>query len=247
MTTKQTSAFVYLIDSIAELLPEISVNISGSGMYIAQATLYASIFVSAVLNAESFDLFTTTGDTTICIQTKLLLTVLKTSNICDTLTLSYDQKRPAILLIQLQANERVSRCYEIPVARTADKGPGMVISDEFAMTAHMNSAHMRHVITNLVPFTDYITIRLAENNICFSFCHTDLISRGRITIGDRGSPKGATVQSTYRASSLALFAKCIALHPVCNLYMSNDYPMMLEILVNELGKLTLHLVHTNAE
>lgn len=244
ISTMQASAFVYLIDSVVDLLPEISFAVSDSGMSVAQSTLSSSIFVSVELSASAFDDYCVTGDVTVTLQTRMLLAVLRTSNISDSLTLMYDsEEAPHRITILLSASESIERTFQIPVSTQTLSVGKSIDKRQFQLTAHMNSAHIKHVISHLVPFTDLITITLSDSNIKFAFAHTDIISKGSIVIGNSDTAPSQSVTSTYNASSFALFNKCIALHPVCNLYMSNNYPLMLETLVNELGKLTLHLVH----
>ena len=90
---------------------------------------------------------------------------------------------------------------------------------------------------------------------CMSL-NESFVCRGRISIGAACQLKQAGEKrphhvdiddifatGEFNSTKLALFQKCFALHPVCNIYLETGYPLIVEILVNELGVLRLCLAH----
>jgi hypothetical protein len=264
LQTRQTSSFVYMFDSLGDIVTEAVLCFRKGGLYMRETAYSMSVLVTAQLDASKFDTYDVDEDITQCVLVSLplLCGLLRTANITDTLTLSLIEQVGGcsgtvmeLCLLGETGNERV---YCLPVHRIPlddDRahhrlGPG--VAKEFDHVLHINTKHLTHMCTNVFPFASAVAIEVSGAQVSFTVESSDsLVSRARVTLGGKGAHKRphASVTDTppiralFHTQRLALFAKALALHPVCNMYLAKDYPLVIEILINQLGKMRLCLMH----
>lgn len=263
MRTRQTSSFVYMFDSLCEIVTEAVLCFRKEGLYLRETAFSMSVLVTAQLDASRFEQYEVDGDP-ICvlISLPLLCGLLRTANITDTIVVDIGtQSNSASTTMELclqSGNGGVNRSYRIPVYRIP-MGDSRIherltpgVEKVFDHVLHLNTKHLTHMCTNVFPFAQVVTIEVKGPKVSFTVKSSDsLVSRARVTLGastesiDRPSKRPHThcIRANFHTHRLALFAKALALHPVCNMYLAEDYPLVIEILINQLGKLRLCLMH----
>jgi hypothetical protein len=264
--TRQTSSFVYMFDSLGDIVTEAVICFREEGVYIRETAFSMSVLVTAQLDASKFDIYDIKNGQTQCILVSLtvLCGLLRTANITDTLTLSLIDGESGDTAMELTLNSDMGseRVYGLPVyrlplgdERVLDRlGPG--VPKEFDHVLHLNTKHLTHMCTNVFPFSSSVAIEVHDAKVSFTVESSDsLVSRARVTLGGQCAKKRSRssispshpIKAYFHTQRLALFAKALALHPVCNMYLAKDYPLVIEILINQLGKMRLCLMHLEKE
>lgn len=264
LRTRQTSSFVYMFDSLCEIVTEAVLCFKKDGLYLRETAFSMSVLVTAQLDAARFDEYEVDEGAPVCVLVSLplLCGLLRTANITDTVDLctGTDGGGKASLELCLQSGSGgADRTYSLPVYRIPCDDPRILerltpgVEKVFEHVLHLNTKHLTHMCTNVFPFAPVVTIEVKGARVSFTVESTEsLVSRARITLGGADSSTDARpnkrlrtpcVTANFHTHRLALFAKALALHPVCNMYLAEDYPLVIEILINQLGKLRLCLMH----
>lgn len=258
IVTRQTACFVCCCDSLAELLPEMHFRFTQKGLQVQQVTGTDAILVSLVLPSDNFDEYEVRTPVEVHVSTTVLCGVLKTANITDTLTLTYDSKpNPYKLCVTLRNALGPVRTFYIPACHV-DCGAGQELMPQaYDVVLHMATKQLVHLIQNVFGFSDTVKMSIEPaNGVTFSFeSQNCFVQRGKVRLGSKqgrsdsnAATTGSTnVEVTFQSSKLALFQRCLALHSVCNMYIAQNSPLVLEIVLNELGHLRLCLLHVEAD
>jgi hypothetical protein len=274
LRTRQTSSFVYMFDSLGEIVTEAVMCFRKEGLYLRETAFSMSVLVTAQLDAHRFEEYVVDDANTVCVLVSLplLCGLLRTANITDTLLLSVDShgvngddSATAMRMeIVLQGDAGgADRTYCLPVHRIQMADPRYQdrltpgVEKEFDHVLHLNTKHLTHMCTNVFPFASVVVIEVNGARVSFTVQSTEsLVSRARVTLGGRSrGTSDASLMTEHRgqkralttAASASVAAKALALHPVCNMYLAEDYPLVIEILINQLGKMRLCLMHLTKE
>lgn len=266
--TRQTSSFVYMFDSISEIVNEAVLCFRKEGMYLRETAYSMSVLITSQLDADKFDAYHMENDETIFILVNLplLCGLLRTANITDTLDISLtgckDNVTVMDLNITLSCTTCMERSYCVPVQRIPSDDPradlrlAPGVAREFDHVLHINTKHLTHMCMNVFPFASTVRIEVSDGEVSFTVESNDsLVSRARVKLGCiRGKRKRthpaddkSAIVAYFHTHRLTLFAKALALHPVCNMYLAEGYPLVIEILVNQLGKMRLCLMQLDIE
>jgi hypothetical protein len=284
LRTRQTSSFVYMFDSLGEIVTEAVLCFQKEGLYLRETAYAMSVLVTAQLDARRFDEYEIDdedGIMCILVSMNLLCGLLRTANITDALSITLIERSDLDMggggvgamtmeICLCASTGGTHRTYCLPVHRIAPddarcharQNPG--VEKQFDHVLHINTKHLTHMCTNVFPFSSVVMIEVDGSRVSFTVeSNESLVSRARITLGGglcqkRDSEDGLTtehrgqkrahtpcavVNARFSTQKLALFAKALALHPVCNMYLAEDYPLVIEILINQLGKMRLCLMH----
>ena len=105
----------------------------------------------------------------------------------------------------------------------------------------MHTKQLMHLIQNLLPFTPSFTIEAGDAHVKFGFANNTntFVARGQVTCGDppsaQGKPARKVSRAAFQSAHMSVLTKCLQLHPVCNMYIRDNAPMVIEVFVNELG------------
>jgi hypothetical protein len=265
LRTRQTSSFVYMFDSLGEIVTEVVLCFRKDGLYLRETAFSMSVLVTAQLDAARFDEYEVDDGPPMCVLVSLplLCGLLRTANITDTVVVEIctgaDGAAASMELSLESGNGGADRMYSLPVYRIPRDDPRLLerltpgVEKVFDHVLHLNTKHLTHMCTNVFPFSPVVTIEVRGARVSFTVESTEsLVSRARITLGGPDFPaddgpnkrrRTPCVTANFHTHRLALFAKALALHPVCNMYLAEDYPLVIEILINQLGKLRLCLMH----
>ncbi len=128
----------------------------------------------------------------------------------------------------------------------------------FDAVVTMNSSEFHKLCREMNQIADYVDIRCLENKIIFS-CKGDIGDRTTTyKIGDNEDGDGISiqhdtddegkpqiVQGIYELRNLVLFSKCASLCNDIEIYMKNDYPLVIKYTVATLGRVLLCLTPIN--
>lgn len=127
----------------------------------------------------------------------------------------------------------------------------MILNHNFDRVIHINTKQLSRLTTSLLQFAEYFEVQAWKKKLQFSFQNNNsFVQSGSVTIGEYSSVSSnreiASEESdskyasvTFMSVHMCLLQKCLSIYPVCNMYLATDTPMVIEMHVNELGKLKL--------
>ena len=101
---------------------------------------------------------------------------------------------------------------------------------------------------------DFIEIRNVENQLCFNckgeFCVQETIlgieNNPNLSIVRKSNKPHEIIQGVFNLKYLVMFTKCTNLHNVVELYLNNNFPLILRYQVASLGEIKLCLAQQDS-
>jgi len=270
--TEHTNPFKILIEVLKEMLPEANIefrrenNLDGDGddgdsnnkdrdgIRIRAVDTTKTVLIDLRLHAEKFSEFK-------CLRKKLVLGVnltsfhkmIKIMDKEDHLTLFVDHNDVNKLQIRIDSPER--RRETIYKLKLLDLGQDQITvpitTFESVVITKANEFHK--VCREMVQLgAEYIEIKCSENKLSMA-CKTDVgnrettyeIGSDEISIKWDNDNEIEIVQGIYELKNLVLFSKCTSLCDDIEIYLKNDYPLVIKYTVATLGRLLLCLTPVN--
>lgn len=250
--TYQTSAFKQVIEKISNVgsnccivfvPPSDNEGIKNSGgMYIQKLNDAKDVLIKLNLNANHFERFECAEPKiTIGVDTGNLHTLLQNINNNDPIVLYMNEDNRNILHIRNSSNNDKSTTEEIDIEVDLLDIPNPEIpipKTEFENKITIASDKFNKICENLNRSLSLVEITLVDNEI--SFRGQD--AKGKITRSHKDincsiEKKSQLVQGTYKLHNLVCFSKCDKLCNTIDIYLKQDFPLVLDISVTTLGKL----------
>lgn len=212
------------------------------GMRIMAVNSSKTALIHLKLDAENFDVFK-------CKKKKLIIGLnmanffkfIKSIDKDDTLSLFIDSDDVNHLGIQLdnKGQKSVQRLRLMDL----DNDPIMVPPTEFDSVITMPSIKFHNICRNMHNIAEFIEVKSVGKQLIFS-CKGD-IGTQEITLGEaqhglkvkRDKDNLKIVQGIYELKHLVLFTKCTSLCNNIDIYMKNDYPLVIKYNVATLGNI----------
>ena len=165
----------------------------------------------------------------------------------DTLTLFVKENSESKLGIRLENNEKKMKTqYELNLM-DLDEGNMSIPPAEFNSVISMPSVDFQKICRDMHNLSDNMEIQSIGHELQFS-CKGDFASQETV-LGETNS--GMTyavnerpdevIQGMFALKHLVLFSKCTNLCPSIEMYLKNDYPLIIKYLVASLGEIKLCL------
>jgi proliferating cell nuclear antigen len=245
ITTIQASAFKVLIEALKELLTDTNIEFDENGMSILAMDTSHVVLVHLKLNADRFETYKCTTKKTIGINMLNFHKLIKTINSNSTLTLFIDDDDINHLGIRIDNVEKNSRTtYKLNLL-DLDHHPITIDPSEFSDVLTLPSCDFQKICRDMHNLADHMEIRSIGNQLIFS-CNGDFCSQETI-VNDSSAASGDStdnnniVQGIFSIKHLVLFTKCTNLCPSMELYLKNDYPLIIRYDVSSLGSVRLAL------
>ncbi len=245
--TVQTNAIKQLIEALKEILTDSNIEFNETGMKIVAMDSTKTVLVHLKLNKEKFDEYKCNNKIIVGVSMINLFKLIKTVTNNETLTFfidDADQNQLGIRIENAEQNKVTNKklnlmdlneeSYEIPPA-------------EFDSIITMPSSDFQKICRDMHSLSDTIEIKSVGSQLIFS-CKGDFAS-DTTTLGE--TPDGVNfvksndasdiIQGYYNLKHLVLFTKCTNLCQNLEIYMKNNFPMVITFSVGNLGKLKLAL------
>jgi proliferating cell nuclear antigen len=249
--TVQATTFKQMIDALKEILMDVNLEFDSTGMKIVAMDTTHVVLVHLKLEADRFENY-------YCEKKKLyvginmikLQMLIKTISNGDILTLFVEKEDINNLGIRIENSEKKVRTtyrlsmldinaveYEIPPV-------------DFPTIITMPSVDLQKIIRDMHNLADNIEIRYVENQLRFS-CKGDFVKQETIlgtdknqnlTVAKNTQKNHEIIQGVYSSKYLAMFTKCTNLYNMVEIYLKNNFPLILKYNVASLGEIKLCLV-----
>ena len=245
--TEQAAAFRILIEALKEILTEANFIFDESGIKLMAMDSTHSILIHMKLDANSFEFFHCPNKVVVGVNMLNFFKLIKTMTNSETLTLFIEKENENKLGILINNNEKNSQTvYKLNLLDIADENI-KIPPAEFETELSLPSGDFQKIIRDMVNIGENIEIKSIGTQLILN-CSGDFASQETI-LGETNnglkfnqvSPKELPIEGLYSLKYLTLFTKCTNLCNQINLYIKNDYPLIIRYSVASLGDIKLCL------
>lgn len=247
LQTVQSSAFRVLIEALKEILTDANVEIDSSGLKVMTMDPSHTILVHLKLDSTKFEKYYVSSKLNIGVSMICLFKLIKTMGNGDTLSLFIEKDDPNRLGIRIENGEKNSltkyklNLMDIPEEKI-DIPPAT-----FESVLNMPSSDFQKICRDMHNIADNIEIKSFGKQLLFS-CKGDYAEQetifGETNAGisyiQNNNPEDV-IQGIFALKHLVLFTKCTNLCNSIELYLKNDYPLIIKYSVASLGSIKLCL------
>jgi proliferating cell nuclear antigen len=246
--TVQSGAFRTLIEGLKEILVEANIEFDKNGIRIIDVDETHVVLTYLKLEAKNFEYFYCPNQYILGVNMIYLFKLIKTLSNTDSLTLFLPASNPNRLGIKAENAEKNTvntwhmKLFDANVNRIE------VPNTQFTTIINMPSADFQKICRDFNQLAEKLEITSSGTDLVFR-CIGDFVDGETVILsGTQGSVKvqnSATtteiVQGIYELKYLTMFTKCTNLCPSIELYLKNDYPLILRYMVANLGEIRLML------
>jgi proliferating cell nuclear antigen len=243
--TVQASAFKTLVEALKELLTDTCIEFDNSGIKISALETSKIVLVHLKLNSSEFEFYQCDNPVSIGINMLNFHKIIKTINSNDTLTFYMDKNDPNHLNIKIESSEKNTRTnYKLDLLDYDEPQPS-INSTVFNSMITLPSSDFQKICRDMNNLSDLVEIKNINKQLIFTckgdFCEqeTILCDSGNNEITDSNSVD--IIQGVFKLKYLVHFTKCTNLSNTVEIYLKNDYPLIVKYAVASLGEIKLCL------
>lgn len=247
LKTVQSSAIRILVEALKEILTDANIEIDQTGLKIMTMDPSHTVLVHMKLESCKFEQYICKQKTTIGISMICLFKLLKTMNNNDTLTFFIEEEDTNRLGIKIENGDKNSVTnYKLNLMDLNDDNIEIPPA-EFGSILTMPSNELQKICRDMHNIADNLEIKSVGNQLFFS-CKGDFAEQqtiiGETTSGmsfiQNDNPE-QIIQGVFALKYLVLFTKCTNLCNSIELYLKNDYPLIIKYNIASLGHIKLCL------
>lgn len=248
LKTVQTNAIKVLVEALKEILTDANIEFSDTGVKIVAMDSTRTILVHLKLDKDKFDKYVCTKKSIVGISMLNLFKLIKTITNDDTLSLYLDENNINVMGIVIENSEKNRKTeYELNLM-DLDEEHIEIPPQEFDSIITMPSTDFQKICRDMSNLSDTIEIKSVGSQLMFS-CKGDFAKQST-TLGEtvdginyikKNSEASDIIQGYYNLKHLVLFTKCTNLCNSLEIYMKNNFPLVINFAVGNLGKLKLAL------
>jgi proliferating cell nuclear antigen len=255
LRTVQAAAFKVLVEALKELLTDTCVEFDETGMKVVATDTSHVVLVHLKLEASKFELYHCDGRVSIGVNMLNMHKLIRTVNNNDTLTLFIDSDDVNHLCIRIENSEKSSRTTYRLNLLDLDHRNISVDPTDFTDVVTLPSVDFQKICRDMNNIAEFMEIKSIRNQLIFSckgdFCSQETIisdneaasvEQDQVIQVDASTAKSdGIVQGVFSLKHLVLFTKCTNLCSTMELYLKNDYPLIIKYDVSSLGSIRLAL------
>jgi proliferating cell nuclear antigen len=258
--TVQAVAFKVLTEALKELLTDTCIDFDESGMKIIAMDTSHIVLVHLKLDASKFEIYNCQRKMVVGVNMLNLHKLVKTINNNDQLTLYIENDDINHLCIQIENTDKNCRTtYKLNLL-DLDHQAITVDPSQFNEVITLPSTDFQKICRDMHNLAEFMEIKSFKNQIIFSckgdFCSQEtimydtdtdsmeadaLLSNGKGGALPMDSAQTNIVQGIFSIKHMVLFTKCTNLCPTTEIYLKNDYPLIVKYDVSSLGSIRLAL------
>lgn len=244
--TVQSNAFKILIEALKEVLTDTNLEIDQTGIKIITMDPSQTVLIHLKLEASNFEIFECKERMIIGVSMLNLFKLIKTMTNNDTLELNIEEDEVNKLNIVIENAEKNSITkYKLNLI-DLDESNIKIPPAMFDSIITMPSSDFQKICRDMSNLSDTIEIRNIGSQLIFA-CRGDFAEQttilGELSGGLNFSKTSDTqiIQGYYNLRFLVLFTKCTNLCNSLEMYLKNNFPLVIKFNVGSLGSLKLAL------
>jgi proliferating cell nuclear antigen len=247
LKTVQTGAFKTLSEALKEILTDANVEFTEGAMKIITMDPTQTILVHLKLEKENFEYYHCKHKIVIGVNMSNFFKLIRTLTNNDALTLYIEEGNTNFLGIRIENGEKNTLTNFYLNLIEVDENSYQIPPAQFESIITMPSNEFNKICRDMINLSEIIEIKSVGNQIIFS-CKGEFASQETI-IGEttnglsfvKHSNDDNIIQGYYNLKHLVLFAKCTNLCNSIEMYMKNNFPIVINFSVGSLGNLKLAL------
>jgi proliferating cell nuclear antigen len=247
--TVQTGAFRTLVEALKCILVEMNLTFDAQGVRMIAMDNTRTVLVHMRLAAGQFEKYTcNTESLVVGLNTDHLYRIIKTATNDDTMTLQIDADDSNHLKIVLENGEKKQVTKYVLSLLDRDEPNVEMPSTDFSARITMPSVDFQKMCRDMTLLSaKTVEIKSVGSSMVFS-CKGQFATRTTI-MGDSDNEftvqkqaKDAIISGSFSLPHLVLFTKCTNLSNNLELFMKNDWFLMIKYVIANLGEIKLCLM-----
>jgi proliferating cell nuclear antigen len=242
--TIQSSIIKTLIEALKEILNDTVIEINNECIKIVTMDNSHIILVHMKLFAEKFEYYTCNKPISIGINMLNLYKIIKTVNNNDVLTLFIYQNNLNQLGIKIENMEKNTKTTYFLNLLDLNNDQFEIPEVEFNSVITLPSNDFQKMMRDMNNIADFVEIKNVDNKFILTcqgdFCSQETVLSDNELVIISGNNKDI-IQGNFNLKYLVLFTKCTNLSNTVELYLKNDYPLIIKYTVASLGSIKLCL------
>jgi proliferating cell nuclear antigen len=248
--TVQSGAFRTLIEALKEILTEANLEFDSQGLKIMAVDETHTVLVYLRLHADRFENYFCPAKHILGVNMIYLFKLIKTMGNNDSLTMYLPASNPNKLGIRMENSEKSTVTNYFLKLFDTDVEDIQIPSLNFTSIIHMPSVDLQKICRDMNALGEKLDVEITSSASDLIFrCIGDFAEQETIISENNSTMKvhkaqGSTneiVQGIFQLKHLVLFTKCTSLCPSIELYLKNDFPLILRYTVANLGEIKLVL------
>ena len=256
--TVQAVPFKTMAEALKEILVDINIEFTETGLKIMEIDATQSVLVHLVLEASQFQIYTCTKRIIVGVSIINLFKLIKTITNNDILQLYIEENDENILNICIENSEK-KYCtkYQLNLLEI-DYNEYECPSKKFECQIILPSQCLQKICRDMGNLSDIVEVQVINNSLVFK-CEGDFAKQETVfketenITNKEGIPTGDNIifkenenapdiiQGYYSLKHLISFTKCTNLCQSLEIYINNNYPLIIVYDIGNMGKLTLCL------
>jgi proliferating cell nuclear antigen len=249
--TVQSGAFRTLIEALKEILTEANLEFDSTGIKVMDVDETHTVLVYLRLDSERFENYYCPAKHVLGVNMIYFFKLIKTMGNNDNLTLYLPASNPNKLGIRMENSEKSTVTNYFLKLFDTDVEDIKIPNLNFTNVVQLPSTDLQKICRDMNALGEKLDVEITSSGSDLIFkCIGDfaeqetIISEFNNTNMKVHRSAGATaeiVQGIFQLKHLVLFTKCTSLCPSIELYLKNDFPMILRYTVANLGEVKLVL------
>ena len=247
--TVQSGAFRTLIEALKEILTEANLEFDPQGIKVMAVDETHTVLVYLRLHSDRFENYFCPVKHVLGVNMIYLFKLIKTMGNNDSLTLYLPASNPNKLGIRMENSEKSTVTNYYLKLFDTDVEDIQIPSLNFTSIIHMPSMDLQKICRDMNALGEKLDVEVTSSGSDLIFkCIGDFAEQETIISENNSTMKvqkttntSEIVQGIFQLKHLVLFTKCTSLCPSIELYLKNDYPLILRYTVANLGEVKLVL------
>jgi proliferating cell nuclear antigen len=250
--TVQSGAFRTLIEALKEILTEANLEFDSQGIKIMAVDETHTVLVYLRLHSDRFETYYCPAKHVLGVNMIYLFKLIKTMGNNDSLTLYLPANNPNKLGIRMENSEKSTTTNYFLKLFDTDVEEINIPALNFTSIIHMPSIDLQKICRDMNALGEKLDVEITSSASDLIFrCIGDFAEQETIISENSTNStmkvhkaQGAAneiVQGIFQLKHLVLFTKCTSLCPSIELYLKNDFPLILRYTVANLGEIKLVL------
>jgi proliferating cell nuclear antigen len=210
------------------------------------------VLVHLKLDANKFEHFVCKNKLSIGVNMLNFHKLIKTINSNDTLTLFMDETDINHLGIKIENGDKNTKTtYKLNLL-DLDNPQISIDPTEFNSVITLPSTDFQKICRDMSNVSELVEIKNIYNQLIFTCkgdfcCQETVLSDSDNKQSSLGASSNEIVQGVFKLKYLVLFTKCTNLCNTIELYLKNDYPLIIKYAVASLGDIKLAIAPSQCE
>lgn len=236
LKTGQTTVVRVLMDALKEILEDANLECTETGIRINCIDNSRSVFVQCDLN--SFEQYKCDRPIFLGVNMSKFCKIIKMITNSETISMWVEPVIDPLHIVYQDRDAKKISHTQLPLLDLDTHSYEMPNLLDFQTVISMPSTEFQQIIRNLSSVSDEVEITKVNQELKFSttgrpeFHHS--ISFHGLTFVQNESPDDI-IKNTYSLHHLSMFIKCTNLSPFVELYLKNDFPIIVKYSCGSLG------------